>query len=99
MAKNTTKPRHCILSVTGVTKRDKRDFEKLGLRAVKRDSPLFREAVASRHPRDLQKTPEGLAEDLAVLKAEVLRYVHGYTSRGYHAEGMALARLRKAAER
>jgi len=36
---------------------------------------------------------------LALLKAEVTIYLNTYTSRGYHAEGMALARLRKAAER
>ena len=81
--------------MTNVTKRDKRDIPKTGLRAVKRDGPFFRKAVASRHPAPVQNP----LEDLAILKAEVLRYVHGYTSRGYHAEGMALARLRKAAER
>jgi hypothetical protein len=43
-------------------------------------------------------TPDPL-KILATLKAEVRLYLDGYTSRGYHAEGMALARLRKAAER
>jgi hypothetical protein len=36
---------------------------------------------------------------LALLKAEVLTYCNGYISRGIHAEGVAMARLRKLAER
>jgi hypothetical protein len=78
-----------------VTKRDKRDIQKTGLRAVKRDSPFFRRAVASRHPTAEQI----LTKELAILKAEVRLYLDGYTSRGIAAEGRALVRLRKAAAR
>jgi len=39
-----------------------------------------------------------LAKDYQKLKAEVLAYLDGYTSRGMRAEGRALARLRKAVE-
>ena len=81
--------------MTNVTARDKRDISKTGLRAVKRDSPFFRRAVTSRHPT----TEQILAKELALLKAEVLTFCNGYISRGLHAEGVALARLRKAAER
>jgi hypothetical protein len=42
---------------------------------------------------------EGNADRLEHLRAEVLAYLDGYTSRGIAAEGRALARLRKAAER
>lgn len=95
-----------------MTNRDKRKILETGLRAVKRDGPFFRRAVASRHPGIIQETPENLfdvlaivtageqlARDYQILQAEVLRYLDSYTSRGYHAEGIALARLRKAAER
>lgn len=81
--------------MTTVTNRDKRKILETGLRAVKRDGPFFRRAVASRHPTSEQI----LAKELALLKAEALCYLDGYTTRGYHAEGRALARLRKAVER
>ena len=41
---------------------------------------------------------EGNADRLEHLVAEVRRYLDAYTSRGIHAEGVALARLRKAIE-
>jgi len=82
-------------SVTSVTKRDKRDKSHLGNR---RDS-VTTPPVGGLSCHACPGTVQNPLEDLAILKAEVLRYVHGYTSRGYHAEGMALARLRKAAER
>jgi len=84
-----------VPSVTSVTKRDKRDKSHLGNR---RDS-VTTPPVGGLSCHACPGTVQNPLEDLAVLKAEVLRYVHGYTSRGYHAEGMALARLRKAAER
>jgi hypothetical protein len=80
---------------TSVTKRDKSDIQKTGLRAVKRDGPFFRRAVASRHPT----TEQILAKELALLKAEVLIFLNGFISRSYQAESRAMARLRKAAER
>jgi hypothetical protein len=95
MAKSTIKPAHYTSSVTSVTKRDKRDKSHLGNR---RDS-VTTPPVGGLSCHACPGTVQNPLEDLAVLKAEVLRYVHGYTSRGYHAEGMALARLRKAAER
>jgi len=42
---------------------------------------------------------EGNADRLEHLRAEVLRYLDGYTGRGVRSEGLALTRLRKAAER
>ena len=41
---------------------------------------------------------EGNTDRLETLIAEVLRYLDGYTSRGVHSEGIALARLREAAK-
>jgi hypothetical protein len=42
---------------------------------------------------------EGNTDRLKHLRAEVLAYLDGYTSRGVRSEGLALARLRKAVER
>lgn len=39
------------------------------------------------------------SQDLATLKAEVLHYLDGYTTRGMRSEGSALDRLRKAAKK
>lgn len=41
---------------------------------------------------------EGNADRLETLRTEVLRYLDGYTSRGAHAEGLALESLRKAVQ-
>ena len=41
---------------------------------------------------------EGKGDLLDRLRAEVLGYCSGYTARGMHAEGLALAKLKKAAE-
>jgi hypothetical protein len=95
IVKNATKPTPYISSVTSVTKRDKRDKSHLGNR---RDS-VTTPPVGGLSCHACPGTVQNPLKDLAVLKAEVLRYVDGYTSRGYHAEGIALARLRKAAER
>jgi len=74
-------------------------------------APPFRGAVRYACPGSVQKSPEDLldilgiataaeqlARDFQFLKNEVLIYCNTYVSRGYHAEGVALARLRKAAE-
>jgi hypothetical protein len=74
-----------------VTRRDKRDLLNSG---IERDSVTERPVGSpSRHA-----TPD-LEKSLALLRAEVMIYLNTYISRGYHAEGIALARLRKAAER
>ena len=39
---------------------------------------------------------EGNADRLEALRAEVREYCASYTSRGMHAEGLALEKLRKA---
>jgi len=41
---------------------------------------------------------EGNADRLETLQAEVLIFLDGFISRGAHAEGIALARLREAAK-
>ena len=41
---------------------------------------------------------EGNADRLETLRAEVREYCNSYTARGMLAEGMALAKLKKAAE-
>ena len=41
---------------------------------------------------------EGNGDRLETLTREVKHYLEGYTSRGVHSEGEALARLRKAIE-
>ncbi len=46
-----------------------------------------------------KEAASNVAEELARLKAEVLTFCNGYISRGIHAEGLALAKLRKLAER
>ena len=86
-------------SVTSVTKRDKRDILKIGLRAVKRDNPPFRGVSRHAIPGEIQKTPRDPVKELALLKAEVLIFLNGFISRSYQAESRAMARLRKAAER
>jgi len=83
--------RNLTPSGTSGTKRDKREKLKLGNSGLTRDNPPYRGGPVSRCPRDFEK-------ELARLKAEVLAFCDGYTSRGIHAEGVALARLRKAAE-
>lgn len=95
MGKNVTKTKRYRPSVTSVTKRNKRNILDLDNRrnSVTRD-PLG-SCGCYACPGDVQKA----INDLVDLKAEVFRYLNAYTSRGYHAEGVALARLRKATER
>jgi len=83
------------VDVTSVTKRNKRNELKLDSKRNNVTSPPLRGDVCYACPGGVQRA----IRNLVTLKAEVLLYVNGYTSRGYHAEGLALARLRKAAER
>ena len=85
--------------MTSVTKRNKRNELKLDSKRNNVTSPPLRGDVCYACPGGVQKTSGGLAEALALLKAEVLTYCNSYISRGYHAEGVALDRLRKAVER
>jgi hypothetical protein len=78
-------------SGTNGTKRDKRDFSTLDRSGTHGTTPPIGGCPCPAAP-DLQKT-------LDLLRAEVVIYLNSYISRGMHAEGVALARLRKAAER
>jgi len=77
-------------SGTNGTKRDKREILKLDTSGTHGTTPPIGGCPCPAAP-DLQKT-------LDLLRAEVVIYLNTYISRGYHAEGVALARLRKAAE-
>jgi hypothetical protein len=91
MAKTAKIPMGYISSVTSVTKRNKRNISDLDSKRNSVTTPPFRGVVRYAAPDP--------AKELARLKAEVLAFCNGYISRGYHAEGVALTRLRKAAER
>ena len=95
MEKTSFNPAGYIPGVTSVTKRDKRDKLKLDNRRDSVTTHPVGVLSCNACPGSVQKA----IRNLVLLKAEVLRYVNGYTSRGYHAEGVALIRLRKAAER
>ena len=95
MVKMATNPTSYVSSVTSVTKRDKRDKSHLGNRRDSVTTPPVGGLSCHACPGAEKKTLEALA----LLKAEVLTFCNGYISRGLHAEGVALARLRKAAER
>jgi len=84
-----------VPSVTSVTKRDKRDKLKLDNRRDSVTTPPVGGLSCNACPGAGKKA----IEDLARLKAEVLTFCNGYISRGYHAEGVALAKLRRLAER
>ena len=99
MAKTIAKLNDYASSVTSVTKRNKRNKSDLDSKRNSVTTPPFRGVVRYACPGPVQKPPRDPAEELALLKAEVLTYCNSYTSRGYHTEGVALARLRKAAER
>lgn len=92
MAKTVTKLDNCTPSVTSVTKRNKRNKLKLdsSVTTVTRDPLGSCDCYAC--PGSVQKA----INNLVALKTEVLLYLNAYTSRGYHAEGIALVRLRKA---
>jgi hypothetical protein len=99
MVETAIKTAPYVPSVTSVTKRDKRDKSHLGNRRDSVTTPPVGGLSCHACPGTVQKTSEELAEALALLKAEVVIYLNSYISRGMHAEGVALARLRKAAER
>ena len=99
MAKTVTKLNDCASSVTSVTKRNKRNKSDLDSKRNSVTTPPLRGVVRYACPGSVQKPPRDPAKELALLKAEVAIYLNTYISRGYHAEGVALARLRKAAER
>lgn len=112
MKKAAFNPQGYIPSVTSVTKRDKRDKSHLGNRRDSVTTPPVGGLSCHACPGGVQKAPrelidilaiatagERLARDYQLLRSEVLKYLDGYTSRGMRAEGRALARLRKAAER
>ena len=86
-------------SVTSVTKRDKRDKSHLGNRRDSVTTPPVGGLSCHACPEPVQNPPRDPAKELALLKAEVVIYLNTYISRGYHAEGIALVRLRKAIER
>jgi hypothetical protein len=112
MAKTVTKLGCCGASVTSVTKRNKRNISTLDSKRNNVTTPPVGGLLCYACPGSVQKPPDELldvlaiataakqlARDFQLLKNEVLTYCNTYISRGYHAEGVALVRLRKAAER
>jgi hypothetical protein len=78
-------------SGTNGTKRDKGEILKLDTSGTHGTTPPIGGCPCPAAP-DAKKT-------VAFLEAEIRLYLDGYTSRGYHAEGRALLRLRKAVDR
>ena len=112
MAKTGTKSGCCRVSVTSVTKRNKRNLLRLDSKRNNVTSPPFRGDVCYACPGSVQNElgalPDllgissaamELAKDFQLLRSEVLRYLDGYTGRGVRSEGLALARLRKTVDR